>query len=75
MQIFIKTLSDKIITLEIENDNIVNDIKRQIMDLDGIPISQQNLLFFGNQLENNKLISYYNIMEESTLHLVLRLKR
>ena len=75
MQIFIKTPSGKTITLEIENGNMIDDIKQQIMDLEGVPINRQKLLFFGKQLENNKLISYYNIEEDSTLYLVLRLMR
>ena len=74
MQIFVKTLTDRTLTVKAEPSDTVESVKAKIEVHLGIPLQEQRLMYGGRQLQEGRTLSSYNIEDKSTLHLVLRLK-
>lgn len=74
MQLFVKTLTGKTVSIEVEEGESIEDVKAKISEKEGIPPEQQRLIFGGQQLQDAKTLDDYDVGDDSTLHLVLRLR-
>ena len=73
MQIFIKTLTEKTIALDVETSDKIDNIKQKIYEKEGIQPDEQMLIYANKHINDDKVLSSYNVQKDSTLHLMMRL--
>merc|ERR1719238_1211649 len=74
MQLFVKTLSGKTVSIECEESDKIEDVKAKIAEKEGVPVDQQRLIFAGKQLDGQKTLQECGINEGDSLSMVLRLR-
>ena len=70
MQMFVRTFTGKLITLEVEPADAFKNKKTKLQDTEGVLPHQQRCIFDGKQLEDGRCMSDYNFGRDSTLHLI-----
>ena len=73
MQIFVKNFDGKTLTVDVDYDTTVLELKQHLSYLTGIPAKIIRLIFASKQLEDIRKLGDYNIMSESNLHILFRL--
>lgn len=73
MQIFIKTLTGRTVSIIVDEDDTILNVKMKLKEKNDVPVDEQRLLFGGHQLEDKRTLKSYSIQRDSTIHLVLRL--
>merc|ERR1712178_532695 len=74
MQIYIKTLTGKTLTMDIEEETTVQDVKVHISLMEGVMYTNQKLIFGGKLINDQDLLKDLNIQDNSTIDLVVTLK-
>ena len=74
VEIFVKSLTGKTITLSCELTDTVLSIKEKFHNIEGVPVDEQRLIFGGKQMDNAETLESYGVQAEATLFVVLRLR-
>ena len=74
MRLFVKSLTGKTITLEVEASDTIQNVYEKLQDKEGYSIDQMQLICFGKKLESHCTLSDYNMQKETTAHLILKLR-
>ncbi|CAF1241920.1 unnamed protein product [Adineta ricciae] len=74
MQIFVRTLDDRTLTLNVQSDDTVNDVKELVEQREGIPADEQRLTLGGITLDDELTLDQCRVEEESTLYVLLDLE-
>lgn len=74
INVFIKTLTGRIITIQVQSDDFVYDIMKEIDKKEGMPYNAYTLVFLGNRLIPHYSLEFYKIQDESNIHLVSNLR-
>ena len=73
LQMFVKSLTGKTITLQVRGDDTVEHVKSLVYEREGIPPEQQRILSVGRALQDGRRVKDYSIQNGSTLNLCLQL--
>ena len=71
MQIYIKTLTGRSVSLIVEEGETIRTVKNKLKEKDGVPVAEQRLVFNNQELEDSKTLQHYGILREATLHVVI----
>ncbi|KFW61013.1 AN1-type zinc finger protein 4 [Pygoscelis adeliae] len=74
MELFIETLTGTCFELRVSPFETVISVKAKIQRLEGIPVSQQHLIWNNAELKDDYCLNDYNISEGCTLKLVLAMR-
>ena len=74
MQITIKTLSGRKLSLNFDVTQKISEIKEQLTEKEGIPVSQIRLIYSGKILKDEITIEEAKIAPDSTLMMMMHLK-
>jgi len=73
--LFVKTLAGKSLTITgLHAWSPLYDLKRKVQEKEGVPVQHQRLLFSGLQMEDDRRLCDYNVLDEATVHLVLKMR-
>jgi ubiquitin C len=74
MQIFVKMLTGRTVTLKVDSAETIDIVKVKIYEQDGTPPTYQRIIFAGRQLEDGRTLADYEIKNDCTLHMAPRLR-